>query len=84
MVEFYLNLAEAYNELQQPGSADLFEYNKRSGWFADETVTDYGLLKKSIQREWAVEFYNENQYYAHACHWKLGNDGCRNKAYIYF
>lgn len=22
----------------------------------------------------AVEFYNENQYYAHARHWKLGNE----------
>lgn len=75
MAEFYLNLAEAYNELQQPGSALTYLniIRDRAG-LPDETVTDYGLLKKSIQREWTVEFYNENQYYAHARHWKLGNE----------
>ena len=73
MAKFYLNLAEAYNEIghSTEALANLNVIRNRAG-LPDETVTDYKLLQTSIRREWAVEFYNENQYYPHARHWKEG------------
>lgn len=75
MAEFYLNAAEAYNEMGN--SAKALEYlnavTTRAG-MAAVTETNAKKLKTIIQREWAVEFYNENQYYPHARHWKMGNE----------
>lgn len=73
MAEFYLNIAEAYNELGNSTEAlSYLNIIRNRGGIPDETATDKLLLRKSIQREWAVEFYEENQYYPHARHWKLG------------
>lgn len=74
MAEFYLNIAEAYNEIQEPGLAlEYLNIIRDRGGLEDETETDQTLLRKSIQREWAVEFYEENQWYPHARHWKQGD-----------
>jgi len=75
MAEFYLNIAEAYNAINNSSEAlnYLNKIRNRSG-IPDETITDKTLLAKSIEREWAVEFYNENQYLAHARHWKKGHE----------
>jgi hypothetical protein len=73
MAEFYLNIAEAYNELGNPAQAlNSLNIIRNRGGIPNETITDQGLLRKSIQREWAVEFYEENQHYPHARHWKMG------------
>lgn len=73
MSEFYLNIAEAYNEEGNATEALRFlNFIRNRGGIPDETETDKDLLRKSIQREWAVEFYQENQWYPHARHWKLG------------
>lgn len=72
----YLSAAEAYNEMGQPGQA-LIKLNKiheRAGLQA-VTETNQALLRAIIQREWAVEMFNE-QYRLHDVkHWKLPNVG---------
>lgn len=74
MAEFYLNIAEAYNELGNSSEAlNYLNIIRNRGGIPDETVSNQTELRKSIQREWAVEFYNENQYFPHARHWKMGD-----------
>ena len=73
MAEFYLNIAEAYNEEGNPTMALRYLNDiRRRGGIPDETQTDRVGLRRSIHREWAVEFYEENQWYPHARHWKQG------------
>lgn len=73
MSEFYLNIAEAYNELGNGAKArEYLNIIRNRGGILDETQTDQTLLRKSVQREWAVEFYEENQWYPHARHWNEG------------
>lgn len=76
LAEFYLNLAEAYNELGQPSLAltNLNVTRSRAG-LPDITETNQANLRKMIQREWAVEFYEENHQYFDVKHWKLANIG---------
>lgn len=74
MAEFYLNAAEAYNEYGNAAKAR--EYVNavidRAG-LKPTTEGNQDKLRSIIQREWAVEFYNENQWYPHARHWKMGD-----------
>jgi hypothetical protein len=72
VAEFYLDLAEAYNELDQPGKAlpYLNVIRNRAG-LPDVTETDKTLLRQIIQREWAVEFYEEGHRLFDVKHWKL-------------
>jgi len=72
MAEFYLSLAEAYNETGNAAKAlsDLNIVHNRAG-LPTVTETDQAKLRKIIQREWAVEFYNENHRYFDVKHWKL-------------
>jgi hypothetical protein len=77
LAEFYLNLAEAYNEYDDQGSAlhYLNEIRKRAG-LPDITETDKVKLRKLIQREWAIEFYEEGHRFFDVKHWKhedIGN-----------
>jgi hypothetical protein len=75
MAEFYLNIAEAYNEEGNSAMAlQTLNIIRERGGIPNETATDQALLRKSIQREWAVEFYAENQWYPHARHWKMGDE----------
>jgi hypothetical protein len=72
----YLSSAEAYNELGQPANAlaRLNVIHERAGLPA-VTTTDQATLRGIIQREWAVEFYDE-QYRLHDVKfWKLPNIG---------
>ncbi|MDR1683044.1 MAG: RagB/SusD family nutrient uptake outer membrane protein [Candidatus Symbiothrix sp.] len=71
LAEFYLNLAEAYNEYDDPDSAlpYLNEIRNRAG-LPDITETDKLKLKKLIQREWAIEFYEEGHRFFDVKHWK--------------
>ncbi len=75
MAEFYLNIAEAYNATGN--SAEALNYlNKirdRAG-LPLETITDQTQLETIIEREWAAEFYNENQFLPHARHWKKAHE----------
>ncbi|WCT14855.1 RagB/SusD family nutrient uptake outer membrane protein [Mucilaginibacter jinjuensis] len=76
MAEFYLNLAEAYNEVGNTAKAleNLNVVHNRAG-LPSITTADQSALRKAIQREWAVEFYNENQRYFLVKHWKLDDIG---------
>ncbi|RZK28996.1 MAG: RagB/SusD family nutrient uptake outer membrane protein, partial [Hymenobacter sp.] len=76
MSEFYLNLAEAYNESGNAVKAlqNLNIVHNRAG-LPSITITDPTQLRKIIQREWAVEFYNENKRYFDVKHWKLADIG---------
>ena len=58
--ELYLNLAEAYNEKGQPSLAlqNLNIVHNRAG-LPSITETDQTKLRAIIQREWAIEYYNE-------------------------
>jgi len=70
----YLSAAEAYNEMGQPTQA-LERLNKihvRAG-LPPVTETDQAKLRAIIQREWAVEFFDENYRLHDVKHWKLPN-----------
>ena len=74
MAEFYLNAAEAYNEYGNASKAK--EYLNAiidRGGLQTTNESDPDKLRERIQREWAVEVYNENQWYPHARHWKRGD-----------
>lgn len=74
MPEFYLSLAEAYNESGNQAKAllNLNIVHNRAG-LPSITQTNEALLRKIIQREWSIEFYNENKRFFDVKHWKLDN-----------
>lgn len=73
MAEFYLNAAEAYNEYGNSSKAQEYVDAVRTrGGLSKCGISDRKRLGELIRREWAVEFYNENQFYPHARHWKMG------------
>jgi hypothetical protein len=76
LAEFYLDLAEANNELGQPAKAleSLNVIRKRAG-LPNITETNQSDLRKIIQREWAVEFYEEGHRLYDVKHWKLPDIG---------
>lgn len=72
LAEFYLDLAEAYNEIGNSTKAleNLKIVRERAGLPAI-TDTDKDVLRKKIQRERAVEFYEEGHRLYDVKHWKL-------------
>ncbi len=76
LAEFYLNLAEAYNEVGNSGKSleNLKVIRDRAGLPA-LTDTDPTILRSKIQREWAVEFYEEAHRLYDVKHWKLSDIG---------
>jgi len=74
--ELYLNLAEAYNEDDQPALA-LVNLNivRNRGGLPSAVETDKIKLRAMIQREWAVEFYDENKRFFDVRHWMLPDLG---------
>ena len=74
LAEFYLYLAEAYNEYGNSTKAleNLNVIRLRAG-LPTVTETNKSLLREIIQREWAIEFYEENHRYFDVKHWKLDN-----------
>lgn len=76
LAETYLNLAEAYNEEGNTQKAldNLNRVHNRAG-LPSITETDKVKLRAIIQREWAIEFYNENHRYYDVKHWKLADIG---------
>ena len=71
MAEIYLNLAEAYNEANNPVKAleNLNMVHNRAGLPAI-TETNKDLLRQIIWREKAIEYFNENHRYFDVKHWK--------------
>jgi hypothetical protein len=76
LAEFYLDLAEAYNELGQPTNAlnNLNVIRNRAG-LPNITETNQSTLRQIIQREWAIEFYEEDHRLFDVKHWKLADIG---------
>ena len=76
MAEFYLDLAEAYNETGNAAQAlvNLNIIHNRAG-LPSVTETGQSALRSIIQREWAIEYYNENQRYYLLKHWKSPDIG---------
>lgn len=76
LAALYLNAAEAYNEMGQPAEAlaKLNVIHQRAGLPA-VTETDQATLRKIIQREWAVEFFDENYWLHDIKHWKRSDIG---------
>lgn len=75
LAETYLYLAEAYNEYGNPDKAleNLNKVHNRAG-LPKITETDQAKLRAIIQRECAVEFFQEGGHrYYDAKHWKLDN-----------
>ncbi|HEX6428491.1 MAG TPA: RagB/SusD family nutrient uptake outer membrane protein [Niastella sp.] len=70
----YLSAAEAWNEAGQTQKAldRLNKIRQRAGLPA-VTETDQTKLRAIIQREWAVEFFDENYRLHDVKHWKLSN-----------
>lgn len=76
LAEFYLDLAEAYNESGQPGlSLQYLNVIRDRAGLPDITETNQKSLREIIQREWAVEFYEENHRLFDVKHWKLADIG---------
>jgi len=74
MSEFYLNIAEAYNGMNDDvNSRKYLNIIRNRGGLNDLTTQVGEDLKNEIYRDWEVEFYNENQHYPHARHWKRGD-----------
>ena len=76
LAEFYLDLAEAYNETGDANNAlaNLNMIRQRAG-LPNATNTNKDELRKIIQREWAVEFYEEGHRLYDVKHWKLNDIG---------
>lgn len=76
LAEFYIDIAEAYNETGNTAQAlvNLNIVHNRAG-LPSITETDQSKLRAIIQREWAIEFYNENKRYFLVKHWKLPDIG---------
>ncbi|MVT08844.1 RagB/SusD family nutrient uptake outer membrane protein [Chitinophaga tropicalis] len=72
----YLSAAEAYNEVGQTTEAlqRLNVIHLRAGLPAI-TETDKDKLRSIIQREWAVEFFDENYWLHDIKHWKRSDIG---------
>lgn len=71
LAETYLNLAEAYNEVNDQTNAlkNLNMVHNRAGLPAI-TETDKESLKRIIWREKAIEYFHENHRYYDVKHWK--------------
>lgn len=74
LAETYLQLAEAYNEYgnSQEALKYLNAVHNRAG-LPSITETDQAKLRAIIQREDAIEFFQENHRYYNSKHWKLAN-----------
>lgn len=73
---FYLALAEAENELGNSAAAlDAIKPIRDRAGLPQLTVTAKDELRKAIQREWAIEFYEENNRLFDVKHWKLADLG---------
>ena len=76
LAEFYLDLAEAYNELNDAShSLQYLNVTRQRAGLPDITETNQLALRKIIQREWAVEFYEEGHRLFDVKHWKLADIG---------
>ncbi len=71
LAETYMNLAEAYNEIGDTQNAlkYLNAVHNRAG-LPSITETDQTKLRALIQREDAIEFFQENHRYFDVKHWK--------------
>ena len=76
LAETYLNLAEAYNEYDNPTKAleNLNIIHNRAG-LPKITETDKAKLREIIQREKFIEFFSENHKYFDVKHWKRADIG---------
>lgn len=74
LAEFYLNLAEAYNELGETQNAlkYLNVIRHRAG-LPNVTTTDKNKLRTEIQREFNIEFFAENHRAYNVRHWRLAD-----------
>lgn len=74
---FYLAAAEAANEAGHNGESlrYLNRIRERAGFTTEISETDRTVLRGIIQREWAVEFYDENHRLFDVKHWKLPDIG---------
>lgn len=78
LAENYLHLSEAYNEIGNTTEAlrYLNIIRNRAG-LPSTTVTDKALLRKEIQREKALEYFEENHRYYDVKHWKHPDIGTK-------
>ena len=76
LAEFYLNLAEAYNEVGNPTKSleNLNVIRNRAG-LPDITETDQNRLRDIVRREWAIEFYEEGHHVFDIKHWNIPDIG---------
>jgi len=78
LAEFYLNIAEASNETGNTDEAlsKLNVIRERAGFGPNSIMEhDRDKLRKIIQREWAVEFYEECHRLYDLKHWKIADIG---------
>jgi tetratricopeptide (TPR) repeat protein len=86
LAENYLNLAEAYNEAGNPTKAlEYLKFVRDRAGIPNATQTDKDLLRKTIQREWAVEFFEESHRLYDIKHWKIAAEilGAPRDRFVY-
>jgi len=76
VAQLYLSLAEAYNEVGNSSKAleNLNIVHNRAGLPAI-AETDKDALRKIIQREWDIEFFDEGKRYYNYREWKIEDIG---------
>ncbi|MFA9391579.1 MAG: RagB/SusD family nutrient uptake outer membrane protein [Prolixibacteraceae bacterium] len=75
LAENYLNLAEAYNEVGNSGQAlNYLNIIRERAGVPDVTETNKEKLRGIIQREWAVEFFEESHRLYDIKHWKIASE----------
>lgn len=73
---FYLALAEAKNELgDAAGAREALRVTRDRAGLPYLGLSDRTALRRAIQREWAVEFFEENHRLFDVKHWKLADLG---------
>lgn len=77
LAENYLYLAEAYNEIGDTDNAlrYLNTIRNRAGIPSLAGVSDQAAIREEIQRESALEFFEENHRYYDVKHWKCPDIG---------
>jgi len=76
LAEFYLDLAEAYNEKgDNSNSLRYLNVIRQRAGLPDITESDKNKLRDIIRREWAIEFYEEAHRVFDVKHWKMDDIG---------
>ena len=59
-----------FNKVSETKALEYLNVIRNRAGLPNETETDQSRLREIVQREWAIEFYEENHRYYDVKHWK--------------